>query len=281
MLHSLLLALVAVVAPWLLPARFEAGAFYHPASNHAPTPAGCQQVTFPTTDGLTLHGWFMPARGRAPGPAPTVLHVHGNTGDISNHRAVCDFLQDAGFHVLLFDYRGFGASDGASGPLRREWLVEDTRAAIDYLLTRPDVDHDRLAVFGYSLGAVLGMAASAERERVRAVVTYAGFATWRGVAADKAGPLGRLLIGRGHDATDSAAALGARPLLIVHGTRDGLVRQYHADLIAAAAAAAGVPVEQLRIDGGTHISLGSDPQVRERVVDFLTRELGVPQAAGE
>ena len=42
MLHSLLLALVAAVAPWLLPARFEAGAFYHPASNHAPTPAGCE-----------------------------------------------------------------------------------------------------------------------------------------------------------------------------------------------------------------------------------------------
>jgi dipeptidyl aminopeptidase/acylaminoacyl peptidase len=275
MLHSLLLALVAAVAPWLLPARFEAGAFYHPASNHAPTPAGCEEVAFPTTDGLTLHGWFMPAKGRAPGPAPTVLHVHGNTGDISNHRGVCAFLQDAGFHVLLFDYRGFGASDDARGPLRREWLVEDTGAAIEYLLTRGDVDHDRVAVFGYSLGAVLGLAASAERERVRAVVAYAGFASWRGVAADKAGPLGRLLIGPGYDAVDSAAGLGDRALLIVHGSRDGLVREYHADRIVRAAADAGVPVEQMRVEGGTHISLGSDARVRARVVEFLRRELGV------
>lgn len=81
-------------------------------------------------DGLWLHGWFMPAGGRNPGdgPAPTVLHVHGNAGDVSNHRFACDFLRDSGFNVLLFDYRGSGESDKPDGLLRREWLVEDSHA---------------------------------------------------------------------------------------------------------------------------------------------------------
>jgi hypothetical protein len=276
MLLSLLAALAALFGPFLWPGAVEAAAFYHPKSHHAQTPAGYEDVSFPTTDGLTLHGWFMPAQGRRPGdgPAPTVLHVHGNSGDVSGHRFACGYLPAAGFNVLLFDYRGFGESDEPRGLLRRRWLVEDTCAAIDYLLTRKDVDRDRLAVFGYSLGAVLGLAAAAERDAVSAVVGFAGFATWEGVAADKAGFLGRALIAPGFDAVDSVGGLGARPLLLVHGTRDGVVGYHHAEQIRRAAENAGAAVEFLRIEGGNHISLGSDPTVREAVVAFLRRELG-------
>ena len=275
MLSSLVLAVVFGLAPWLMPGNVEARAFYHPTPRVMPTPEGYEDVRFHTTDGLTLHGWFMPAEGRdaQAGPAPTVLHVHGNSGSVGGHRFACDFLPPAGFNVLLFDYRGFGASDPPAGLLRRESLVEDTEAALDYLLTRDDVDPERIAVFGYSLGAVLALAVSAERDEVRAVVEYAGFATWRGVAADKAGPLGRLLIDDGFDAVDSVAALGDRPLLIVHGSRDGLVRESHAGEIQRAAEAAGVPVQRMRVRGGTHISLGADESVRERVVKFLRRQL--------
>ena len=271
MFYALFLGILAALSPFLLPGCLEASVFYHPRANHTATPAGYEDVRFPTTDGLSLHGWFLPAEGRPPeaGLAPTVLHVHGNSGSIAGHRFAVEFLPSEGFNVLLFDYRSFGNSDKARGYLRREWLVEDTNAALNYLLTREDVDPDRVALFGYSLGAVLGLAVAAEREEVRAVVEYAGFASWEGVAADKAGFLGQWLIAPGFDAVDSVAALGERPLLIVHGTRDGVVSFRHARVLREAAEEAGVPVEFLRIEGGNHISIGSDPVVRAAVVEFL------------
>ncbi len=276
MLLSLFLGIFAALVPFITPGFLEASVFYHPRASQAATPAGYEDVRFPTTDGLSLHGWFLPAEGRDAdaGPAPTVLHVHGNSGSIAGHRFAVEFLPGEGFNVLLFDYRSFGSSDEARGLLRREWLVEDTNAALDYLLTRDDVDTDRVGVFGYSLGAVLGLAVAAEREEVRAVIEYAGFASWEGVAGDKAGFLGRWLIAPGYDAVDSVARLGERPLLIVHGTRDGIVWYRHAEVLREAAQAVGVPVEFLRVEGGNHISLGSDPVVRAAVVEFLRQRLG-------
>ncbi|HZW11365.1 MAG TPA: alpha/beta fold hydrolase [Phycisphaerales bacterium] len=272
MLWRLALAVALSMSPLLAPGCLEASAFYHPAHRGNTAPAHALDVRFPTTDGLTLHGWFFPARGGA-SPAPTVLHVHGNSGDVSGHRFACDFLADRGFNVLLFDYRGFGASDPARGILRRKDLVEDTAAALDYLLTRQDVDPERIAVFGYSLGAVLGLAA-AERPEIGAVVAYAGFSTWKGVASDHAGPLGRALIARGYDATETVARLGDRPVLIVHGTADRVVPYRHAELIYAAAQRAGIRAELMPVERGSHISIGSDERVRGAVVAFLERELG-------
>lgn len=270
---AFLLAIGAGVSPFLAPGCIEARAFYYPGSAGLPAPAGAEDVRFPTTGGLTLHGWFIPASSPTPGPAPTVLHVHGNAGDVSDHLVACEFLAEVGFNVLLFDYRGFGRSD--RGRLRRERLVEDTQAALDYLLARPDVDRERVAVFGYSLGGVLGLAAS-ERPEVRAVVVYAAFSTWRGVAADHGGVLGRVLIRSGRDAADSVRRLGDRPLLIVHGTDDQVVPYHHGAALLGAANAAGVPAELLRVEGGDHFSIATDPAVREAVAAFLRRELGAP-----
>ncbi len=277
MLLRLILAAIAAAAPFLAPGCLEASAFYHPRASGSATPAAFEDVRFPTTDGLTLHGWFIPARGsdRPAGPAPTVLHVHGNAGDVSSHRFACEFLAERGFNVLLFDYRGFGRSDPPRGLLRREKLAQDTRAALDYLATRRDVDPGRVAVFGYSLGAVLGLGA-AERDGVRAVVAYAGFASWKGIAGDHGGLLGRVLIPGGQDATESVASLGDRPLLIVHGTHDRVVPFRHALLLLDAAESAGVHAELLRIEGGDHISIGSDQRVRDAVEAFLRGALDAP-----
>ena len=92
-----------------------------------------------------------------------ILHVHGNAGHVANHAEFSAFLTQAGFHVLVFDYRGYGRSDDG-GRLTRAKLVADTHAALDYLLRRDDVDPERIGMLGYSLGGVIGLAAAAERE---------------------------------------------------------------------------------------------------------------------
>src|SRR5690606_10025203 len=131
----------------------EARMAYFPSREPFETPAGYEDVTFQTPDGLRLHGWFMPAVGAAPagsmggsagsggagdaaaGRRPAIIHVHGNTGHVALHADFSAFLTQAGFHVFVFDYRGFGRSDGG-GRLTRAALLADTHAAIDYLRAR-------------------------------------------------------------------------------------------------------------------------------------------------
>lgn len=247
--------------------------FFYPDRTPFVTPPGVEDVTFTTADGLTLHGWFIPPTGRgedAP-PASAVLHVHGNAGNVSHHLVFCRFLADEGFAVLLFDYRAYGRSD--PGSLRRGNLLADADAALDALLARPDIDQNRVAVYGHSLGGVIGLALARQRPEVRAVVSAAAFSRWQRVASDHTGVLGRVLIRHGLDAEVCAAALGDRPLLIIHGTADDIVPAYHAGRIADAARDAGAPVTVALIDGVTHNDLMVTPDAQRTAADFLRRTL--------
>src|SRR5258706_9252586 len=68
-----------------------------------------EDVFFTTQDGVRLHGWFFPATKPVKG---TVLHVHGNAGNITAHYEFVRWLPAAGYNVLAFDYRGYGQSGG-------------------------------------------------------------------------------------------------------------------------------------------------------------------------
>ena len=87
-------------------------------------------------DGSKLHAWFLPAQGRAKG---TVLHLHGNAANVSNHLPLVAWLPPRGFNVLTLDYRGFGRSQGTPS---LDGVVDDAAAALEYLRTRTGVDAD-------------------------------------------------------------------------------------------------------------------------------------------
>lgn len=250
---------------------------YYPSRGAFTTPAGYEDVWITTEDGVRLHAWFMPARGLAPGEqAPAILHAHGNAGNVSFHDSFSDFLTGEGFHVLLFDYRGYGRSDN-DRPLRRAALAKDTRAALAHLFERPDVDPDRVGVLGVSLGAAFALDAAAAGERVRAVATLSAFSGWRAIAGDVLPLLGPMLMPPGLDPADSAARLGDRPLLIMHGERDEIIPVRHAARIAAAAEAAGVPVTLWTHPQGDHNTfIQSIPEARTVMADFFRDHLIAP-----
>lgn len=246
---------------------------YHPLDRGFTTPAGVEDVRFATTDGLTLHGWFIPAEG-VDGPAPTVLHAHGNAGSVADHAPFSAWLADEGYNVFLFDYRDYGRSDDAPRLRHREDFIADAHAALDALLERDDVDPDRIALLGVSLGAVLGGGMAAERDQIRAAVLVAGFATWKGIAGDVLPVIGPLAMPGGRDLEDAVARFGDRPVLVVHGDADPVVGPRHAERIARAARDAGVPVETHIEPGGDHNTLlVAFPETREAILDFLVRTL--------
>jgi fermentation-respiration switch protein FrsA (DUF1100 family) len=134
-----------------------------------------EEVTFPSLDGTPLSGWFIPSPN-AQGRTVILLHGYGNTRlEMLPH---ADYLSRTGLNVLLFDFRGRGASGGkrVTAGLREPL---DVRGAVSYLLTREDVDPGRIAVQGVSMGAAAGIMATAEDTRIATIVAESAFTDLR------------------------------------------------------------------------------------------------------
>jgi hypothetical protein len=127
-----------------------------------------EDVSFQTSDGLRLSGWYVPSRNRA-----AVIVYPGRKGTQAHAR----MLAKHGYGVLVFDRRGEGESEGDPNP----WLGNlDLKAAIGFLAARPDVDPGRIGGLGLSVGGELLLQTAAETEGLKAVVSEgAGMRSYR------------------------------------------------------------------------------------------------------
>ena len=116
-----------------------------------------EPVTFQTTDGLRLSGWFVSATG--PSPRVTVLVFNGNAGNRAHRGPLATALHRHDLQVLLVEYRGYGGNPGTP---TEKGLAADSRAARAFLAGRPDVDASRLVYFGESLGTAVAVDLAAE-----------------------------------------------------------------------------------------------------------------------
>jgi hypothetical protein len=120
-----------------------------------------ERVSFITSDGLRLAGWYVPSRNGA-----AVIAVPGRSGPVAHAR----MLARHGYGVLLFDRRGEGESDGDFNAFG--WGGDtDIKAAVTFLAGRPDVDAARIGGLGLSVGGEMMLETAAEDERLRAVVS--------------------------------------------------------------------------------------------------------------
>jgi uncharacterized protein len=139
------------------------------------------------SDGLRLCGQFTRAAGAAPGSrSPTIVCLHGDTGrkEIYMPGYVRE-LSAAGFNTLDFHHRGFGDSEGLC--LRNKpWdQVDDVLSAMVYLRQRPEVDRDRIGLYGTSFGGSVGMMATAHEPGIRCAVSVGSSAHCGRSAHDK------------------------------------------------------------------------------------------------
>ena len=286
---------VLVLLGWLLTPVMFVQATLHPARtalqmDPATLPFPVEAVAIPAPDGVTLRGWFG-YRARA---APVILFGHGYPATREQMVPHAAFLYQAGYNVLLLDWRAWGESggDATTFGLRES---DDVRAALDYLETRPDLDHPgRYGGLGVSLGAGLLFLAAAHDHRLAAVVcdsiypsvtpmftqwNHIGLRIWpyRLAFAPTAEPAANLLLeGRLADLHPLAQAAAVSPsaLLLVHAEHDGngLTPLAGAQQIYAAARE---PKELWVSPLGNHATiLPTNPVAYQRVVTaFLARHL--------
>jgi fermentation-respiration switch protein FrsA (DUF1100 family) len=238
---------------------------YHPSRNQLVPEAigltGVEVVNLATNPGEKLIAWYSPPQDGK----PTILFFHGNGGDISGRGERFAFYQQAGFGVLFLSYRGYGESTGSAS---ETGIVADAEAAYDWLAAK-GVPADHIVLVGESLGTGVAIQLALRRP-IAALALEAPFTS----AADVARlsywwlPVGILMKDQFHS-LDRIAKINV-PLLIVHGTADGIVPFAMGEKLYAAAKE---PKVLVAVPDGTHVSIFSEEAWRPEI-DFINRHLG-------
>ncbi|HEX2229817.1 MAG TPA: alpha/beta fold hydrolase [Candidatus Binatia bacterium] len=136
-----------------------------------------QNVSF-SSDGLKLSGIVTLPENLRPGerrPAFIVLHGFGGNKDGQGQQVVAKQLAQWGYVTLRIDFRGCGDSEGERGRIICFDQVADTRNAISFLASRPEVDPQRMALVGSSFGAAVAVFTGGADQRVAAVISCGGW----------------------------------------------------------------------------------------------------------
>jgi len=178
-----------------------------------------EDVRIQTSDGLALQGWFISGKAET-GPNVTWLWFHGNGGNIG-HRigelALAHHRTEA--NIFIFDYRGYGESEGAPS---EKGTYLDSRAVMEYLSSRSDVDSGRIVYLGHSLGAAVAVELALTQPPM-AMVLVSPFASVHDMAnlTLPFSPIGWLL--RNHYDSISRIQQLDVPVLVLHGDQDETV----------------------------------------------------------
>ncbi len=192
------------------PTQYPDG-FYDSISGNLPV----EDCWFETEDGLKLHAWYVKAN-RANG---VLLISHGNAGNLSHRLDLMSRLHRHGFSVFMYDYRGYGRSEGSPS---EEGVYLDGRAAYDHLTRVEGVDPSRIILFGSSLGGAVAVDLATQREAA-GLILEATFSSGKELAQTLYPFLPvKLLMKSEYDSIGKIREIRI-PLLVIHGSRDSIV----------------------------------------------------------
>lgn len=229
-----------------------------------------RDLTLTTIDGLELSAWYVPSINESSPPTKTatIILAHGLLESKESMKHLVPWLHEAGYNVMLLDFRGHGQSDKQPTTIGRE-EAKDLQAALDWL--EAEGVGERIGGLGMSMGAVVLVNTAAQDDRLDALVLDSMFARWNDTdfARDYRLPPDWLVPG-----VPNPEELMPRihvPVFVIHGTADILTKVEHAYRVYEAA---NEP-KQLWINDSGHAwsSMTYPDMYRQKVLEFFDRSL--------
>jgi fermentation-respiration switch protein FrsA (DUF1100 family) len=216
---------LAMIALWAGVRWLERNKLYYPSREISVIPRTLgmpfEDVSLVTADRMRLHGWFIPAplQGPLASEGLAILLCHGNAGNISNRVQKAALLHQLGLSVLLFDYRGFGKSEGTPS---EPGTYLDADAAYAYLTQTRKIPAERIVIHGESIGNGVAIEA-ALRHPSRALIVESAFTSIAGMGKSVVPwlPLQWFVTWR-YDNLAKLPKVG-RPILVMHSRDDEVI----------------------------------------------------------
>jgi len=248
--------------------------FFIPMQQHVRTPADIgltyNNINFESSDGTSLHGWWLPANGKA---KATILFLHGNAENISTHIGSVHWLPAAGYNVFLFDYRGYGKS---AGSVELDGIMRDAEAALGKAVDL--ADNTAIIVYGQSIGAAIAtytVAHSQHRDNIKSLIIESSFSSYREIAREKLSefwltwllqyPLSWTISDQ-YKPIDAIPQIAPISTLLIYSDEDVIIPPHHGQHLYAAA---NQPKQFWKIENGRHISIFARPEQQQRLLDYI------------
>ncbi len=198
-----------------------------------------EDIFIETHDGLKLHGWKLhadlkPADNKKAG---SIIFFHGNGDNVSTQLPNTFWLVKEGYDLYVFDYREYGLSQGKA---ELDTIIIDMDLMIAYVVNQLPED-EKLIVMGHSLGgamAIHSVAHSANRDRIKALITIEAFSDYHDVTQDVLAkswlfwlfqlPLS-FTVDNTYRPLDSIDLISPIPVFIMHSKSDEIIDIYHAE----------------------------------------------------
>ncbi len=147
----------------------------YPQGDWHPMGLSFEDAFFQAADGTKLHGWYVTHDS----PKAVILFCHGNAGNVTNRADIMEKLHDLGASVLIFDYRGYGRSEGKPN---EAGVLADARAARAWLAKRENIKESDIVMMGESLGGAVAVDLAA-KEGAKGLVLISTFTSLPDLAA--------------------------------------------------------------------------------------------------
>ena len=238
-----------------------------------PPPGVAERVQIVSSDRIRLNGWWVTPETAERRVA--LLYCHGNAATLSHLAHVATLFKEMGLHALLFDYRGYGASDPAD--VGEQAVGMDSQAAYDWIKSARGFKDDDIVVWGHSLGAAIAARLVTTRDP-RAVITEGAFSSMYDMARYRY-PFALIFPWMLRDRFDVAAYLGSRsaPLLMLHAEHDTIIPiEYGRRAFDAAAE----PKQWLQLNEIGHNDFPSVAHLyRSRILEFIDKAQSISGGA--
>lgn len=278
-MQGFLWILLAIVSGYILLLvlmyLFQISLMYHPVKALPYTPSAIgltyEEAWFSTDDSVSIHGWYIPAE-QARG---TILFSHGNAGNISGRLETIRMLHQLDMNVLIYDYRGYGKSEGSAS---EEGTYKDVLAAWKFLTEEKEIPSDSIIIMGRSLGG--GVSAwLTTKTNPRGLILESTFTSAKDLAQELYPffPVGWLM--KMEYPTQKHIQKLSIPKLILHSSDDQLIPYHHGRELYESTIEPKYFFEMQGDHGGGHVVTGSE--YVEALDHFIINTLNINKKESE